>query len=107
MPPLLTEDDRARAREKALIARRSRARLKTELRVGDLAFVDVVKLARSEGDLGQAAGRLRIGDVLLSLPGVGQARADAILVSAGVSGQRRLRGLGHQQINRLISELRS
>lgn len=107
MPPTLTDDDRARARERAVAARRVRADLKGQLRSEQLGFTGIVELAREDTDLGQAASRLRVSDVLLALPGVGQARADAILVRAGVSGQRRLRALGSQQVVRLAQELRS
>ena len=107
MPPILTDDDRARARERAVAARRTRADLKDRLRAGELGLTGIVELAHQDTDLGQAASRLRISDVLLALPRVGQARADTILVRAGVSGQRRLRALGPQQVDRLAEELRS
>ena len=105
MPPTLTDEQRARARERALVARRARADLKRQLASGEFTVVEVLALARADSDLGVAASKLRMDEVLLSVPGIGQARADALLVSAGISGNRRIKGLGRLQRERLLNGL--
>ena len=46
---------------------------------------------------GVVDGRMTIGDLLLSLPGVGPVTADRELVALGINGSRRLRALGQRQ----------
>ncbi len=105
MPPTLTDEQRARARGRALAARRASADLKRQLASGESTVVGVLALARADSDLGVAASKLRMDEVLLSVPGIGQARADALLVSAGISGNRRIKGLGRLQRERLLNGL--
>lgn len=106
MPPELTDLQREAARERALVARKQRAALKSELRSGELSFEDVLDLSRGQSEASAAASRLRVGEVLLAIPGVGEAKADALLVGAGVNGNRRVRGLGSRQVDRLLTGLR-
>lgn len=104
MPPELTSEDRAEARRTAIANRRLRADAKEELGRGVIGLAEVLRLARTDGDRGRAVARLRVDEVLLSLPGVGPVRADGILVAAGVVGSRRLRALGRLQMAALLTE---
>jgi guanylate kinase len=106
VPPTLTDEQRASARARAVAARRERANLKNSLTCGEIGVAEILRLASSDSDLGRAASRLRVQDVLLSLPKMGEARADTLLVSVGISGNRRIKGLGKRQTQRLLCELR-
>lgn len=106
VPPDLTDEQRAQARERALAARRARADVKRQLALGKLTVADVLDLARSNGDQGAAVSKLRMDEVLLAVPRIGEAKADALLVSAGISGNRRIKGLGRLQRERLMRGLR-
>jgi len=43
-------------------------------------------------------------DLLQSMPGVGKVKAQEIMERVGIAGNRRLRGLGDNQITKLIAE---
>ena len=90
-PPQLNDEARNRGRENALTARRRRAQIKAELRAGEL---DVAQLLQERRDL--AVSRLRVHEVLTSLPGIGPAQAAELEDAASVPGERRLGQLGSQ-----------
>jgi len=100
-PPGLTAEQREAGRQRAVADRRTRAAIKLDLRNGRIRAGEVLDLAAGSGDRARAASRLRIAEVLLSLPGVGPAAAERALIAAGVSGQRRIGQLGPQQRDRL------
>ena len=96
-PPALTSADRAAAGRAALAARRRRADVKKQVRAGYLSCSQLIELAFTDTDEGRACARMTIGELLLSLPGVGPAIADRELVALGINGDRRLRALGERQ----------
>lgn len=89
----LSEEDRAKARAKALVSRTRRAEVKNSFSRGELGIAELLALARTE----EAVGRLRVADLLESVPGVGTVRAAALMERIGISANRRLRGLGRKQ----------
>ena len=99
-PPQLNDEARNRGRENALTARRRRAQIKAELRAGEL---DVAQLLQERRDL--AVSRLRVHEVLTSLPGIGPAKAAALEDAASVPGERRLGQLGSQQVQAITAAL--
>ncbi len=96
-PPRLTADERSRAARQAVQARRTRAAVKQRVAAGYLSCSQVIELAFTDTDDGRACARMTIGDLLLSLPGVGPVTADRELVALGINGSRRLRALGQRQ----------
>lgn len=96
-PPPLSQEAVAAARQKALTARRLRADVKQRLRAGATTPQQVLDLAFTDSELGRAVARMTLGDLLLSLPGMGHVSADRTLVALGLSGDRRLRALGERQ----------
>jgi hypothetical protein len=104
-PPSISPQDRERGRDRALAHRRERAAIKAEVRAGTLTGAEVVHLAARDDDRGRIAARMRIGELLLSIPGVGPATAERALVAAGISGQRRLGQLGPRQVQQLAGLL--
>lgn len=105
-PPVLSDSTRAEARQRALRARRMRAELKDDVRAGRRHPSHVIDLAFSESEEGRAAARMTIGDLLLSLPGLGEVGVDRLLVDLRIDGDRRLRALGHRQRDELNRALR-
>ena len=97
VPPARSDEDRAAAGRAALVARRLRADIKRQVRSGYLSCSQVIELAFTDSDNGRACARMTIGELLLSLPGVGPATADRELVSLSINGDRRLRALGERQ----------
>ncbi|MCH9718394.1 MAG: hypothetical protein K0U60_00810 [Actinomycetia bacterium] len=102
-PPAMTEHQRAAGREKATAARRVRAELKRQLSTGRIDLTDLFRIVAEDDERGQAAMRLRVGEVLLALPGIGRTHAEELLVRQDISGQRRIGQLGERQRERLVA----
>lgn len=92
-PPQLTNEQRALARESALAARRQRAELRRELAGGTLTVADVLDRAATD----PTCANLPVRELLISLPGVGEATCAGIMERVGISATRRVRGLGIRQ----------
>lgn len=97
----LTPEERQAARQKALDARTTRAKIKSEFSDGKLSLEQVFKRA----DEDEAVARMRTIDLLTSLKGIGEIRAQGIMEQCEISLNRRLRGLGHRQRNALVEVL--
>jgi hypothetical protein len=97
--PVLTDEQRKQALEKAAIARKRRAELKGQLKSGKLMLRDV--LSRQDDD---TVGKMKVSTVLESLPGVGKVRARKIMEKLDISASRRIRGLGAKQRDSLLDE---
>ena len=97
----LTEEQRAAAREKAKKARVIRAEMKEAVQNKQITISEV--LQRAETD--EAVARLKVTDLLTSLPGVGEVRTENILKDLNIAASRRLRGLGIHQRRALINLL--
>lgn len=102
VPPALTPEQRADALVKAAHSRRARADIKAKVKSGEMGISDVLILAKSD----QAIGKMRVLELLESLPGVGKIRATAIMDRLRISAPRRIQGLGIHQRAELISEFK-
>ncbi len=96
--PRMPQVDRVAANRAAVAARQARAALKRAVRAGELSPLTLLDRACG-GEV--AAGSLRITDFLLSLPGIGEVKANAILQQLRIAPQKRLGGLGRHQVERL------
>jgi len=97
--PVLTEEQRKQALEKAAVARKKRAELKGQLKSGKITLKDM--LFRQDDD---TIGKMKVSTVLESLPGVGKVRARKIMERLDISASRRVRGLGAKQRESLLGE---
>jgi hypothetical protein len=95
--PTLTEEQRKDALAKAAEARKQRAVIKGELKAGKLSLDGL--LAKSGDDI---VGKMKVSNVLESLPGVGKVRATKIMEELDISATRRIRGLGAKQREMLL-----
>ena len=97
--PVLNEEQRRQALEKAAEARRKRAEVKQELKSGKRTLSDIL------GDQGSdTVGKMKVSNVLESLPGVGKVRARKLMEKLDISASRRVRGLGAKQRSALLDE---
>lgn len=95
-PPTLTPEQRSAALAAAQKARKDRAEALAELTAGTLTF---------EGALGdKRLQRAKVLTVLKALPGIGDAKAAAILKDARVPEARRVGGIGSRQRAALLSQ---
>lgn len=100
---MLTDDERAAAREKATAARAVRAEAKAALKDRKITVAKILERAQSE----EALSRLKVSDLLESAPGIGKVRSAAIMEEIGIAKTRRVRGLGVHQRKALIEYLDS
>ncbi len=98
LPPRLSSRARRRAGEKAVIARQDRAKVKEQVALGELFFFDLFKDER------KSILRMKLMDLLQSVPGIGQTRAQIIFERTNISPSRRIGGVGHRQIELLRQE---
>ncbi|MDO5500636.1 MAG: integration host factor, actinobacterial type [Propionibacteriaceae bacterium] len=95
--PQLSSSQLEAAREAATQARRARADLKEQVKTGELAFTDALNKAVDDDTL----SRIKVVDLLRSMPRVGITRATEIMESLQIAPNRRIRGLGRHQVLRL------
>ena len=98
--PTLTPEQRTQALAKAAEARKKRAVVKAELKSGKRTLADVLK--HSSGD--DTLGKMKVSNVLESLPGVGKVRAQKLMEELDISASRRVRGLGAKQREQLLGK---
>lgn len=91
--PDRSPEQRAEALARALEARQERALIRRQLKSGALNAREVLESC----DDNLAWGALPIRAFLTALPGVGVARAQAIMREIDIADSRRLRGLGDRQ----------
>lgn len=97
--PNLTPEQRAAALEKAAAARRERAEIKNRLKNASGSLGEVIQ----EGQTNDVIGKMKVSALLEAMPGVGKVRARQIMEEIGISETRRVRGLGANQRESLIT----
>lgn len=100
--PILTTEQRQAALAKAAQARQLRAEVKNRLKHSGATLAEVI----SESKVNEVIAKLRVIDLLQSMPGVGKVRAKEIMERIGIADSRRLRGLGSNQISALLREFK-
>lgn len=96
--PVLTADQRADALARATEARRRRAETKIRLKNREVLLSEVLDAAETD----DALAKMRVTDLLESLPRVGPHRAELLIDEFGISRSRRLKGLGPLQRQVLV-----
>ena len=97
-PPRLSRRSRRKAGEKAVRARQERAKVKEQIASGEIFFFDLFKDER------KSIARMKLMDLIQSVPGIGQNRAEIIFERTKISPSRRIGGVGHRQIELLRQE---
>ena len=98
LPPKITNEDRIRAGVRAVEARRNRAEIKKKLANGETSYLQAIYSDNPD------IARMKVYELLKSIPKVGEIRARAIMDRVGISANRRVGGLGKIQIMKLRSE---
>lgn len=96
--PELTPQQRQAALDQAAAARTQRAEIKAKLKYSAQPLSEVLDLA----DTDDAIAKMRVAELLESLPGIGEVKARGIMAEFGISPTRRIRGLGRLQRMRLV-----
>jgi len=100
-PPLLTPEQRAAALKKAAEARTARAELKEKLKMGSITLREALEKADND----PVIGKLKVLNLLESLPGLGKVKARRLMEEIGIAETRRVQGLGAQQRLSLLQQL--
>jgi len=100
--PKLTDEQRREALAKAAQARLIRAEVKNRLKHSGASIADVLDQAKTD----EAVAKIKVLDLLQSMPGVGKVTAEQIMERLGIAVSRRLRGLGPKQERDLVAEFR-
>ena len=101
--PELTPEQRQANLEKAAASRRERAEVKNRLKHSGASIVDVLR----QGQENEVIGKMRVLDLLQSMPGLGKVRAAQVMERLKISESRRVRGLGAKQVAALVAEFGS
>ena len=99
LPPL-TPEQRQAALAKAAASRRERAEVKNRLKNSGASIVDVLR----EGRENDVIGKMRVVELLQSMPGLGKVRAKQTMERLSIAESRRVRGLGIKQVAALERE---
>lgn len=86
---VLTDDDRALATVNARKARTKRMNLKSDLKSGRITLNEFMCHPDAE--------RIKVKDMLKSMPGIGESKASRIMLAIDIDGSRRVKGLGCRQ----------
>ena len=101
--PRLTPEQRQANLEKAAASRRERAEIKNRLKHSGASITEVL----AQGHDNEVIGKMRVIDLLQSMPGLGKVRARQLMERLGISESRRVRGLGANQVAALQREFGS
>ncbi|GAA3684452.1 integration host factor [Nocardioides ginsengisoli] len=99
LPPL-TPEQRQAALEKAAAARRERAEVKNRLKNSGASISEVLQ----QGQVNEVIGKMKVLDLIQSVPGLGKVRARQVMERLGIAESRRVRGLGAKQVAALERE---
>jgi hypothetical protein len=99
LPPL-TPEQRQAALDKAAASRRERAEVKNRLKNSGASITEVLR----QGQDNEVIGKMRVVDLLQSLPGLGKVRSRQVMERLGIAESRRVRGLGAKQVAALERE---
>ncbi|WP_228511466.1 guanylate kinase [Curtobacterium sp. VKM Ac-1393] len=93
------EVDRVAAAQAAVAARRARAAVKSQVASGERSALEVARSAWDDTlvETTSAERSLRVRDLLVSLSGIGPARAESIMGTLRIAPSKRLGGLGTRQ----------
>ena len=102
LPPL-TPEQRQAALDKAAASRRERAEVKNRLKNSGAS----IRVVLHDGQSNEVIGKMKVLDLLQSMPGLGKVRAKQMMERLGIAESRRVRGLGTKQVAALEKEFSS
>lgn len=99
----MSAEDRIKALELSRQSRVLRAKYKALMSSGELSLIEFLSLA----DENPILGRMRVSDLLSSLPGYGKVRIESLMRKFEISPTRRIQGLGKNQRRALLEHFKS
>lgn len=93
--PLLTQEERSAASQKAIAARRTRMRLKREMKDGELSVAAAIELP--------VMRRMKVFEFIRAIPGIGTNRAKEFMLANSIADNRRVGGLSEHRRAQVIA----
>lgn len=75
--------------------------MKDRLKMGSVSLKELLEQGQSD----EVIGKMKVLNVLESLPGLGKVKAHRTMDEVGISETRRVQGLGDQQRRKLLEKL--
>ena len=98
--PTMTPEQRAAALEKARIVRAKRSELTTKMSMGIMTPAEVLDMA---GD--PVVGRMKVKSFVNAIPGYGKVKTEKLMEELGIPADRRIQGLGSNQMKNLVAAI--
>ena len=98
--PTMTPEQRAAALEKARIVRAERSELTKKLSMGLMTPKEVLDMSDKP-----VVGRMKVKAFVSALPGHGKVKTEKLMEELGIPADRRIQGLGSNQMKALIDAL--
>ena len=98
--PTMTPEQRAAALEKARIVRAERSELTKKLSMGLMTPKEVLDMSDKP-----VVGRMKVKAFVSALPGYGKVKTEKLMEELGIPADRRIQGLGSNQLKALIDAL--
>ncbi len=98
--PQLSPEARKSALEKAKIARIERAKVRKQLKAGEITVKEI--LDKKDDPI---LGRMKVSTLIETLPGYGKAKSVKIMNELEIADSRRLHGLGERQLSALLERI--
>ena len=96
----MTPEQRAAALEKARIVRAERSELTKKLSLGLMTPKEVLDMSDKP-----VVGRMKVKAFVSALPGYGKVKTEKLMEELGIPADRRIQGLGSNQMKALIDAL--
>ena len=98
--PTMTPEQRAAALEKARIVRAERSELTKKLSMGLMTPKEILDMSDKP-----VVGRMKVKAFVSALPGYGKVKTEKLMEELGIPADRRIQGLGSNQMKALIDAL--
>lgn len=99
-PPQLSNEQRREALLLAAESRKVRAAFKNKIKLGEKSWKDAFS------SVDPSIKKMRVKELLISMPGFGEIRAINVMERAGISPTRRVQGVGKSQYEALLKILK-
>lgn len=98
--PTMTPEQRAAALEKARIVRAKRSEITTKMSMGITSPIEVLDLVDDP-----VVGKMKVKSFINAIPGYGKVKTEKLMEELGIPEDRRIRGLGSNQMKSLKEAL--
>ncbi len=96
----MTPEQRAAALEKARIVRAKRSEITTKMSMGITSPIEVLDMVDDP-----VVGKMKVKSFINAIPGYGKVKTEKLMEELGIPEDRRIRGLGSNQMKSLKEAL--